>query len=200
MRRRPPHNQCLDGDDLRAVLLDLLDMIAGRDELPPDPDEEPLPIFDKDGNLNLEGLRKMNPNYHPCDNEEAAARRRKGNDVCFPEREPGSDIPPHYDQKSGQWTTRVDERRESGGIEYVCAEFAKKGLIYPFRTDSDETAWHDHEHTFAGVLAALLDSPVSFSLRGFEEYYSKQELEMLCKVQEKLLVMKKSSSATGTES
>ena len=187
MRRRPPHNQCLDGDDLRAVLLDLFDIIAGRDELPPNPDEEPLLIFDKDGNLNLEGLIKMNKNYHPCNNEEAEARQRKGNDVCFPEREPGPDIPPHYDQKSGQWTTRVDERRESGDIEYVCAEFAKKGLIYPFRTDSDETAWHDHEHTFAGVLESLVEAPEHFSIHGFEEYYSKQEIAFLDKVRERLI-------------
>ncbi len=115
-------------------------------------------------------------------------------EVCFPQREPGPDIPPYYDQESREWTTRVDERRESGEIEYVCSEFARKGLIYPFRTDSDETEWHDHEHTFAGVLAALLDYPDSFSVRDFEEYYSKQELEMLRKVQEKLLAMKNKAS------
>lgn len=51
MRRRPMHNHCLDGYDLKPVLLDLLDMISGRDEIPPDPDEEPLPIFDKDAAL-----------------------------------------------------------------------------------------------------------------------------------------------------
>lgn len=201
MRRRPMHNHCLDGDDLKSVLLDLLDMISGRDELPPDPDEEPLPIFDKDGNLNLEGLRKMNPNYHPCDSEEAKVRQGKEKGVCLPEREPGPDIPPHYDSELGEWTTRVDERRESGDIGYVCAEFSGAGLIYPFNTRrSRENGWHDHAHGFDGVLEALIEdeAPEAFSVEGFEEYYSEQELKMLRKVQEKLLAMKKVSGAGGT--
>lgn len=109
------------------------------------------------------------------------------------------DTIPRYDRKRGYWRAWIDGVHEEGCLEYVCGEFAKSGLFYPVHIGTDETE-HDHEHTFAGVLAALLDSPISFSLRGFEEYYSKQELEMLRKVQEKLLVMKKSSSATGTES
>ena len=143
------------------------------------------------------------PNYHPCDNEETAARQGKESDVRFPEREPGPDIPPYYDSESGIWTTRVDERRESGDIGYVCAEFSGAGLIYPFNTRrSRENGWHDHAHGFDGVLEALIEdeAPEAFSVEGFEKYYSEQELKMLRKVQEKLLVMKKSSSATGTES
>ena len=63
MRRRPPHNYCMDGEDLRPVLLDLLDIIAGRNELPPDPNEEPLSPFDENGNWNLEKIIKMNKKY-----------------------------------------------------------------------------------------------------------------------------------------
>ena len=137
------------------------------------------------------------------DEKESDLRQRKEPVVFFPESEPGSDIPPHYDSELGEWTTRVDERRESGDIGYVCAEFSGAGLIYPFNTRrSRENGWHDHAHGFDGVLEALIEdeSPEAFSVEGFEKYYSEQELKMLRKVQEKLLVMKKSSSATGTES
>lgn len=136
------------------------------------------------------------------DEKESDLRQRKEPVVCFPEREPGPDIPPHYDSELGVWTTRVDERRESGDIGYVCAEFSGAGLIYPFNTRrSRENGWHDHAHGFDGVLEALIEdeAPEAFSVEGFEEYYSEQELKMLRKVQEKLLAMKKVSGAGGTE-
>ena len=43
-----------------------------------------------------------------------------------------------------------------------------------------------HDHYFEGVLEALLDDPEGFSIRGFEEHYSKQEIEMLEAIQRKL--------------
>ena len=46
----------------------------------------------------------------------------------------------------------------------------------------------DHEHTFNGVLKALLEDPEYFSIEGFEEYYSEQERQLLSKMQEKLRV------------
>ncbi len=67
MRRRPMHNHVLDGDDMKPALLDLLDIIAGRDERPPNPNEEPLSLFDENGNWNLENIAKMNKNYKPDD-------------------------------------------------------------------------------------------------------------------------------------
>lgn len=37
-----------------------------------------------------------------------------------------------------------------------------------------------------GVLESLLDDPEGFSIQGFEDYYSKQEIEMLEAIQKKL--------------
>lgn len=113
------------------------------------------------------------------------------------------DTVPVYNRRKDIWKVHVDGRLEEGDVLYVCCEFTGKGVIYPFHTRrSREDGWHDHTHGFDGVLEALLEdeAPEAFSVEGFEEYYSKQELEMLRKVQEKLLAMKKSRGATGTES
>ncbi len=99
------------------------------------------------------------------------------------------DTIPRYDRKRGYWRAWIDGVHEEGCLEYVCGEFAKSGLYYPFRTSTEETD-HDHEHTFEGVLASLVEAPEHFSIRGFEEYYSKQEIAFLDKVRERLLIMK----------
>lgn len=101
---------------------------------------------------------------------------------------------PVYNRSKGIWKVYIDGRLEDGDVLYVSCEFAGAGLIYPFHTkQSRKDGWHDHEHGFSAVLGALLEDecPEEYSVEGFEEYYSKQELEMLRKVQEKLLAMKK---------
>ena len=106
------------------------------------------------------------------------------------------DTVPRYDRKRDCWRAWVGGIHEEGCLEYVCGEFAKAGLFYPFRTSIDKTE-HEHEHTFEGVLASLLETPEHFSVQGFEEYYSKQEIAFLDKVREKLLMLKKADSAVG---
>ena len=44
-----------------------------------------------------------------------------------------------------------------------------------------------HLHSFDGVIRALLDDPESFTIKGFEDHYSKQERDMLSAIQQKLL-------------
>ena len=111
------------------------------------------------------------------------------NRVRLVQRIERSDTVPRYDWKRGYWKVWVDGVHEEGCLEYVCGEFAKAGLFYPFRIGTDETE-HDHEHTFEGVLASLMEAPEHFSIRGFEDHYSKQEIAFLDKVREKLLIMK----------
>ena len=43
-----------------------------------------------------------------------------------------------------------------------------------------------HEHTFAGVLRGLVAAPEVFSVEGFEDEYSEQELKFLKRVKEEL--------------
>lgn len=68
---------------------------------------------------------------------------------------------------------------EYGSLVYVVTEYVKTGLYYPFDYIDESKLkedWHDHEHQFEAVLASILDNPQQFSIRGYEKYYSQQEL------------------------
>ena len=54
-------------------------------------------------------------------------------------------------------------------------------------------------HCFEGVIEALLNDPVGFTVRGFEEYYSSQEKEFLAKIQKKILLEYGSSEGEGVQ-
>lgn len=104
------------------------------------------------------------------------------------EQEVRSDLP-HYDRLKRCWTVDFPDRdSEEGDLLYVASEFARTGLIFPYNTSrSQGSEYHEHSHGFEGVIRALLDDPNGFTIRGFEEYYSKQEREMLSEIQNKLL-------------
>ena len=92
-------------------------------------------------------------------------RRKKCGRVDFPDRDP-----------------------EEGNLLYVASEFARTGLYFPYNdSQTKDREYSGHDHSFEGVLRALLDDPEGFSVEGFEEYYSVQEREMLKAVQERLL-------------
>ena len=74
---------------------------------------------------------------------------------------------------------------KEGDLLYVASEYARTGFCFPYRT-KDTKDWQEHAHGFEGVIEALLEDPENFSIEGFEEYYSRQELEMLMAIQEKL--------------
>ena len=81
-----------------------------------------------------------------------------------------------------------DRASEEGDLLYVASEYARTGLYFPYNDAS--TALKDysaHSHSFDGVIRALLDDPESFTIKGFEDYYSKQERDMLSAIQQKLL-------------
>lgn len=56
--------------------------------------------------------------------------------------------------------------------------------------------------SFEGVIQALLDDPAGFSIAGFEEFYSKQEQEMLLDIRNKLMnnIGEKASTAAKPDS
>lgn len=72
-------------------------------------------------------------------------------------------------------------------------EFSQYGETYHFETDEKPAVdgYSDHEHSFAGVLATLLCRPEHFMVEGFEQEYSRQQLEMIRTVREKLISMGK---------
>ena len=101
---------------------------------------------------------------------------------------------PSYNRDKDEWKVRVDGRTERGDLLYVLCEFCKSGLYYPFRTKEKKDwnkDWQDHEHSFEGVLLNVLRYPQTFSIEEFEEYYSQQEKDMIEKIRERALELKK---------
>lgn len=96
---------------------------------------------------------------------------------------------PFYDELQRTWKVDIPGWGvEEGELLYVIGEYTRSGLWYPFTmAESAERGYQYHEHTFTGVVEALLSDPSDFSVAGFEEFYSKQELELLEKLQTKLL-------------
>ena len=91
-----------------------------------------------------------------------------------------------YDRAEKCWrVTFPDRDAEEGDLLYVASEFARTGLCFPYYT-TKALGGRGHDHYFEGVLESLLDDPEGFSIQGFEEYYSTQEIEMLETIQRKL--------------
>lgn len=90
---------------------------------------------------------------------------------------------------SRTWKVVTECGREEGDATYIASEFVKDGLYYPFHSEpSCKEQHHNHAHDFATVISFLLKRPEYFSVAGFEEYYSRQELELLDKIKTKLQV------------
>ena len=93
---------------------------------------------------------------------------------------------PYYDRAEKCWrVTFPDRDAEEGDLLYVASEYALKCLYFPYHT-MKAVGGDGHAHNFEGVLEALLNDPEEFSIQGFEEYYSKQEIEMLGAIQKRL--------------
>ena len=96
---------------------------------------------------------------------------------------------PFYDELQHTWKVDIPGWGiEEGELLYVIGEYTRSGLWYPFtKAKPAEGGYQHHEHTFTGIVEALLSDPSDFSVAGFEENYSKQELDLLEKLQTKLL-------------
>ena len=86
---------------------------------------------------------------------------------------------PHYDKRSRQWSVNIDDRTETGSVDYVVSEYIRDGVIYDFGDG-------DHVHSFEEVLMKAIEDPESFSIEGFEDQYSQQELNIINKLVQKL--------------
>lgn len=96
---------------------------------------------------------------------------------------------PYYDRGRRRWRVEFPNRSpEEGDLLYVASEYAWCGLYFPYNTTQTmDKEYSGHSHSFQGVIHSLLDDPDGFTIEGFEEYYSKQELEFLDTLQRKLL-------------
>ncbi len=96
---------------------------------------------------------------------------------------------PYYDEGTGTWRVDFPDRDpEEGSLLYVASEFAGTGLYFPYHGSAAAgREYSSHAHSFEGVIRALVEDPSGFSVSGFEEYYSKQEREMLGEIRDRLL-------------
>ena len=124
-------------------------------------------------------------------------KKRKTYSPGMPRKGQSSEKVPHYCKKANEWRCMVSypwaERayEERGDIEYVMGEFAGYNETYDYnwREEAREDRWQDHAHDFAGVLLSILRTPEHFSVEGFEEQYSKQQMKLMEAVRDKVLAM-----------
>lgn len=97
---------------------------------------------------------------------------------------------PYYDRRGRRWKVDFPDRAsEEGDLLYVAGEYAYSCLYFPYNDSATKgKEYSGHCHSFEGVIEALLNDPVGFTVEGFEEYYSSQEMELLAKIQKKLLL------------
>ena len=111
---------------------------------------------------------------------------------------------PYYDKGTDTWRVDFPDRdSEEGDLLYVASEYARTGLYYPYNVAvTAGKEYSGHAHSFEGVIQALLDDPAGFSIAGFEEFYSKQEQEMLLDIRNKLMnnIGEKASTAAKPDS
>ena len=99
---------------------------------------------------------------------------------------------PHFCKKTNEWRCMTGNSETRGNIEYVLEELTMYCESYDYLVrdnQSSEDAWH--EHFYHDVLKRLLQLPEHFSVDGFEEQYSRQQIELIKAVQVKLLAMRK---------
>lgn len=82
--------------------------------------------------------------------------------------------------KSDKWAVNTEHGLEFGCVSYVAGEFCGDNLVYNYKINNCES----HKHSFDGVIEALMLNPKTFSVKGFEEEYSSQELKVLYNLQE----------------
>ena len=93
---------------------------------------------------------------------------------------------PYYDRQDKCWRVSFPDRdAEEGDLLYVTGEYVLKCLYFPYHT-TKAAGGDGHAHNFEGVLEALLNDPEGFSIQGYEDHYSRQEMEMLETIQRKL--------------
>ena len=109
----------------------------------------------------------------------------------WPSKRVSYEIIPHYCKKSDEWRCASAERNykgkiyeEVGPLNYIMGEFTRYNEIYRYNT-KDTTKWYGHEHSFDGVLLTVIHYPDSFTIEGFEEDYSEQQIKLIKAVQEK---------------
>ena len=97
---------------------------------------------------------------------------------------------PFYDKRDDIYRVFFEDRfDEFGDLGYVVGEYIRDGLIYHYRLKGNLMGdeFVDHEHSFAAILEVITDCHGrGFSIKGYEDEYSSQELNIIRKYIAKL--------------
>lgn len=91
---------------------------------------------------------------------------------------------PVYSEKYDSWFVETAHGVEYGDIMYIVSEFTHSGVHYHYFDSVNSSSYH--EHSFSGVVQALIENSESFSIEKFESEYSKQEKDYLDTIKSKL--------------
>lgn len=121
--------------------------------------------------------------------DKARKRAEKYKDAIRLLSESDTSFCPYFDKDADAWRIDFPDRdSEEGDLLYIAGEFAKVDLCFPYNIAATVgKEYSGHAHSFEGVIKVLLDDPVGFSIAGFEEFYSKQEQDMLLNTRNKLI-------------
>ena len=100
-----------------------------------------------------------------------------------------------YNTLQREWLLTLQKKLRAGeklplhtDIVDACEELALCNEIYEFLVEPNQSVadcWHVHD--FDSLLSYLLDTPEHFSVTPFEDEYSRQQLELIQAVEDKLL-------------
>lgn len=111
------------------------------------------------------------------------------------------DFEKDYNQQQIEWLSIIKEKLQAGAnmppydrydkfttVEDACEDLVLYNECYDYlvyKNQPAEDSWHDHR--FTHVLARLIDMPEYFTVTGFENQYSRQQIELMEAVRKKLL-------------
>lgn len=95
---------------------------------------------------------------------------------------PFTDGIPH--KKNGQWELDCKGTALMGVPSKIAQYFVDARLNYPYR---DGKGILQFESNFEAILEILMENPEKFSVEGCEESYSKMELDLMQRVQKKMI-------------
>ena len=92
---------------------------------------------------------------------------------------------------SNTWVVKTkSQKTEIGDLDYIASEFVESSVIYRFHNyyKYGKEGHHDHGHSITAVLDAIVNNPEGVTIEGFEDDYSKQEINFLNAFRNKLLM------------
>lgn len=114
--------------------------------------------------------------------DDAKSKCRPTVDVASLLKFPFTDGIPHI--KNGQWELDSNGTTVVGAPSDIAQHFVDARMHYPYKDGNGNLKFKSN---FEAILEALMENPEEFSVEGCEESYSKMELDLMQRVQKKMI-------------